>query len=306
MLRAFASSFDNDKIRWQAILAGWLVGTLVGAIASLTGASLTTLSIFTLFPALGTFLLSLSPLHRKQRKVCENTRRSFVRVAYASATAAVFVALEKIVSSPTAVHAAALEESSAALAGTGASGFSEAKIQAIQFRVRQTLANYPNPGHVRKVLVSDHARLQAAAICAKVPATTGEKDATLSYNPPASEQNAIMFRDLNKFAFYRVTITTHTLGVRLFELSPLTTANPIFNSCTIVGFTQDLAGVAWVNVIFKNCDLSFTGGTVLLVDCYADECTFRSSGSDRLELNRVLIKAFASRGPITVSSDLPS
>ena len=102
------SIIDNGA-RWRAILLSWLAGTIAGAIAAISTNSLNGLafiSVSTSLVALVSFVFSYARAPHPH-VVTVRSRRTFMDYAYATIAACFFVALERILTNPETVHAAA-------------------------------------------------------------------------------------------------------------------------------------------------------------------------------------------------------
>jgi len=243
MIKAMILSFDDNKKRLTAIVFGWLAGTLVGVIASASNASMNTAGGLSLAIAVLVFIAMLRPV-KPARAVSSSpvpSKRDFLQFAYGGVAAALLLIVERLLLTPESVHAAAEEQFEKAFSANPGNRFSTAKLLAVRARVKNLLAENPHQGTIRKTLVSDYAKLEAASVypaSARVPPT---ENATIQCNSEHPERKlGSCLAEVPNYAFLDITFKTNAPGMQLLTLPHIVFFRPICKDCTIQEFSVEL------------------------------------------------------------------
>src|SRR5579864_3028816 len=145
----------DDGPRWRALLWSWAAGTassIIAATAGLARSELGAISITVSFLTLGAFVLAYiwSPERIVQRGVF-HSRRSFLDVVYAGTAAVLFGIVERMFSSPQAVHAAASTAIETTLKGHVVSN---SRLQTLSLAAKKMLESRTLTVEARKVVVA--------------------------------------------------------------------------------------------------------------------------------------------------------
>jgi hypothetical protein len=307
--RLYAFFITDDSARWKAILRSWGVGTLASVIVVLAhgptsviaGVSILT-SVVSLVAFLAVYLVAPTDVRDAER---DRTRRAFIDYAYGGLTVAMCAAIERIIATPQAVHAASrvilrdlLEDNPGSMVD----------LLALQARARRLLEDRKITGSARKQTMSDYAIIKAAlaysgAKSKGAPIQSGvappHQRATFSYPPGVGP----MFRNPCGVIFRDLNFISTTPGSILITTDRLVTdfgCHTIFKDATIQGFTQKLDDIVWIDVVFEKCTLVYSGGPLTLVNIVIRDCDVRTQADVPEALRDALISG---PGPITVASD---
>jgi hypothetical protein len=305
MIKAMILSFDDNKRRLSAMVFGWLAGTAVGVIASASSASVNTAGGLSLAIAVLVFIAMLRPV-KPARAVSSSrvpSKRDFLQFAYGGAAAALLLIVDRLLLTPESVHAAAEEQFEKAFSANPGNRFSTAKLLAVQARVKKLLAETSHQGTIRKTLVSDYAKLEAASVYPASARVPPAENGTIRCN---LERPGPCLAEVTNYAFLDITFTTNAPGTQLLTLPHIVFFRPIFKNCTIQEFSVELSTVVWADVTFDRCTLLYSGGPLLLVGVRAMNSTIEIGKAVSGELAAAIRRSFASAGSITFTSQYPT
>lgn len=276
----------DNRPRWRAILWSWLAGTIAGAIAATSTNSLNSLAFVSVGVSLvtfGSFVFSYAgATHR--RLVIAKSRRALMDYAYAAIAACFFVALERILTNPETVHAAAVR------IGNNIDGKTPVrKDQITAVRTALEIIGKRNLAPaLKQQIASDYSVVSAASAynmaleeISKSPADhfIGGHINLLGGGSFVLARASVMLEDVE------VTAKYSTSSVVIIECT----------SCAVVvlrgryeNLTQKLDFGTWFKCRFINCDISYMGGRVVMVQCEFDHCAFRFAASLSLKLREMI------------------
>lgn len=284
------SSFflTDDTARWRAILWSWLAGSIAGALAATSTKSLGNLAFLSVGVSLVVFggfvFSSAGAAHR--RVVTIKSRRVFMDYAYATIAAGAFVAMERVFTNPETVHAAAVRIVDAI---NGKTAVREDQIVAVRAALEIIGKRNMSPV-VRKRIVADYSVISAASayneVLKRISINPGNhiKQMTLKLGGPGSGgiaiESSMLAEDLEITGTYR---TSHGVSISC------TSCDVVVLGGRFENVTQKLDFGTWFKVQFINCDISYTGGRVVLFQCAFDNCKFEFAPSVGPELTQMIV-----------------
>lgn len=307
--RFFLFLVTDDHARWRALLWSWAGGTALGSVAASSGVATSTLAVLSITSSLLIFSVFMTryvigtkgvPIEER----LSHPRRAFMDFVYAGATAALFLALDRLLSSPQAVHAAVGE---ALKAMRASEPVSKTQAFATYLKAERILKQRALSGPARAQALSDFATVKAALIYSdtqqrKVAApptdfVRGERSG-LVFSPPTP---TIMFRNFRKTLFAGINFSTTTPGSGILKAERRDFI--VFVDSSVEGFTQDLDNIVWVNVVFRKCRLVYSGEALTMVNVLMKDCTIEMRGDVPPPIRESLMRA---SGNLTITSEFPA
>ena len=275
----------DDSSRWRAILWSWLTGTLAGAMAATLTNSLNSLAFVSVGISLATFSGFVFSYARTAHHpvAIVKSRRAFMDYAYAAIAAFFFFALERILTNPETVHAAAVRIGNNI---DGKTPVREDEIAAVHAALEIIVKRHPDPA-LKQQITLDYSVVSAAS----------------AYN--------VALKEISKHPIARLVGGTLRVGgphsaifadksvllesIRIIADDRVSKGVTIqCTSCAIVvlegrfeNLTQQLDFGTWIKCHFINCDVLYMGGPSVMVQCEFDDCTFRFSPSASFELRKM-------------------
>jgi hypothetical protein len=226
------------------------------------------------------------------------SRRAFVGFApvWSAAAAALVIFINRIASNPLIVHAATIAARNAI---EQKQPVSETEMSRIASLTKHLINTAQNPV-VRSRLLTDYATTKAAVTYSQL-----QKEGRLDHGSPHPSNGPVMFAFKGHNLVWRVSISTETQGARLADLDCIEPCKVMFAYNEISGFQQALDGITWFHTTFKRCTLSYSGGSLALVEVSMEGCTVDVSERVPLVIKQALERVAAEDGIITISSDFP-
>ena len=279
----------DDGSRWRAILWSWLAGSIAGAIAATSTDSLNSLAFVSVAISLvtfGGFVFSYTRATH-QRVAIVKSRRAFMDYAYAAIATCFFVTLERILTNPETVHAAAIRIGNNI---DGKTPVREDQIIAVRTAL-ETIGKRDVGAALKQQIISDYSVVSAAS----------------AYNVALKEISKHPEVHIMGLGLHLTHMTGGHGGIRAMGSTMLEDVKVMADesiskgviidctSCAVVvlrghfeHLTQELDFGTWFKCRFINCDISYMGGRVVMVQCEFDSCTFRFAASVSLKLREVI------------------
>lgn len=309
--RLYAFFVTDDSARWKAVLRSWGVGTIASIIAVVAGGSTSVIaevsilvSVASLVAFLAVYLVAATEVRDVE---IGRTRRAFMDYAYAGVAPAVIVIIQRIISTPQAVHAASRVVLEALRSDNPRS---TVELLALQSRAKDLLEDGKVRGRARKQTMSDYAIIKAMLAYSEARSKNvvsfqkgidhPHQRATLAHTSGGAGP---MLRNMCGFIFQDLNFISTTPGSLLIanDRPPAGLGcQTIFKDATIQGFSQKLDDLVWIDVVFERCSLVYSGGSLTLVNTVIKDCDVRIDGNVPETIRDVLLSGTEA---ITIASD---
>mgnify|MGYP007135468912 CR=1 FL=1 len=307
MSRVYEFLTRDHGARWRALLWSWAAGTVMAIIAAMARASTDETAILCVSVSLCGFAGFLIQYVRVPRNVLSARRETYSRralldYAYAACLLSFIAVIERLLSNPETVHAAVIHATAAAPEGKA---IPEGQLLSIRSKVVALLKRRDLNARVRAQARADYARLQGALMYLAVrsdPFPIGRGSGTfVIFSPPAPTH--MIDLNFNKRVYIRtVNLIATTPGS--WVLDPCSDCEIVLKNVLIKGFTQRLDHIAWLEVTFESCTLSYSEGPLTLVDVVIRNCAFDISTQVPSAIRNVLINSDPNN-PITLTTTFP-
>jgi hypothetical protein len=266
---------EDDTARWRALLWSWISGTLVGVVLAVTDATTESLAYVSLTVSVLTFCGFIVSYVRTFQSVTMRPvlkpRRAFFEYVWSALTVVLVATIERIFISPEALHAAALETIQSVRENKPVS---LGNLSVLSLRAKHILEVGNLKGARRQQAVQDYATIQASLAYVKA-----ERSNRINTDVKRSESELNFRLPSGSFAiggfpcnsgFYNLSLVTSVAGVRL--IPDRHNCALIFRDVRIKGFTQTIDCFVCIDVIFEDCDLSYSGGPLILCGVTFTNC----------------------------------
>ncbi len=279
----------DDGSRWRAILWSWLAGSIAGAIAATSTDSLNRLAFVSVAISLVTFgglVFSYTRATRERVAIVES-RRAFMDYAYAAIATCFFVTLERILTNPETVHAAAIHIGNNI---DGKTPVREDQITAARAALEIIAKREPSPA-LKQQITSDYSVVSAASAY-----NVALKEISEHPERRIEGLNLRLTHLTGSHGAFRVNESWMIEDVTVIAEESISKGVIIgCTSCAVIvlrgsfeHLTQELDFGTWFKCRFINCDISYMGGQVVMVQCEFDSCTFRFAASVSSKLREVI------------------
>jgi hypothetical protein len=279
---------DDDRARWRAILWSWLAGCVAGVFASASTFSLTGLAVVCLSVSLATFFVFTASYLREQTYETNSvsTRREFFDYTCAAAAAAAFAVLDRTLTNPETVHAAATRIKE----NIGVKPVSEYETNAIMAAIMADTRKSGKPFPDQR-LISDYSAVSVASAyseamrhLAKDPGRYFRADRTSAITN--GSPNGIFLGGSALLTRVRVVSTPNPGANGIVLACPRCEVVILYG--TLEKVTQKIDFATWFKCEFIESRIFYGGGNFVMCECSFKDCTFDFAPSVPLNLRKMI------------------
>jgi len=275
----------DDRFRWRAILWSWLAGSIAGAIAAVSTDSHDTLAFVSIgisLIAFGSFVISYARATHRRVEIVKS-RRMFMDYAYAAIAAVFFVVVERILTNPETVHAAAVRIGNNI---DGKTPVGEDQIVSVRAALEIISKRAAGPA-LKQQIVSDYSVVSAASAynvalkeMSRPPGPYMRGAHLEGFRTAVRANGSAMFENLEAIGYDPTT--SEGIVITCFPCAVVILRGRFEN------LTQKLDFGTWFRCHFVNCDISYMGGPITMVQCEFERCKFEFVGSVNLEVRETI------------------